>query len=96
MSSTTHHKIYIKYPPEAFVKLVEKHGIPYHEKKLGQLFCDRSAEDLINMLLAECAQGGITRWQGCAVGAVRAGYEIDTAQGVVGCRASAISWTFRR
>jgi predicted Rossmann fold flavoprotein len=43
-----------RYPPEAFVKLVEKHGIPYHEKKLGQLFCDRSANDVVAMLEEEC------------------------------------------
>src|ERR1700722_9753944 len=43
-----------RYRPEAFVKLVEKHGIPYHEKKLGQLFCDRSANDIVAMLEEEC------------------------------------------
>lgn len=43
-----------RYPPKAFVKLVEKHGIPYHEKKLGQLFCDRSANDIVAMLEEEC------------------------------------------
>jgi predicted Rossmann fold flavoprotein len=42
------------YPPEAFLKLVEKHGIPFHEKKLGQLFCDRSANDIVVMLEEEC------------------------------------------
>jgi predicted Rossmann fold flavoprotein len=43
-----------RYSPEAFVKLVEKHRIPYHEKKLGQLFCDRSASDIVTMLEEEC------------------------------------------
>ena len=43
-----------RYPPDAFVRLVEKHRIPYHEKKLGQLFCDRSANDIIAMLEEEC------------------------------------------
>jgi predicted Rossmann fold flavoprotein len=42
------------YTPADFIRLVEKHGIPYHEKKLGQLFCDRSASDITSMLEVEC------------------------------------------
>ncbi len=45
-----------RYTPQDFIALVEKHGIPYHEKTLGQLFCDRSAHDILNMLLRECAE----------------------------------------
>lgn len=48
-----------RYRPEAFVKLVEKHRIPYHEKKLGQLFCDRSANDIVAMLEDECLGAGV-------------------------------------
>jgi hypothetical protein len=44
-----------RYTPRDFLSLVEKHRIPWHEKTLGQLFCDRSAHDILNMLLAECA-----------------------------------------
>lgn len=43
-----------RYTPADFVALVEKHRIPYHEKTLGQLFCDRSARDITNMLESEC------------------------------------------
>jgi predicted Rossmann fold flavoprotein len=43
-----------RYTPADFIALVEKHRIPYHEKTLGQLFCDRSAQDITNMLEAEC------------------------------------------
>src|SRR5438270_11073215 len=43
-----------RYTPADFVALVEKHGIPYHEKTLGQLFCDRSARDILAMLEEEC------------------------------------------
>jgi len=43
-----------RYRPEAFLKLVEKHRIPYHEKTIGQLFCDRSANDIVAMLEEEC------------------------------------------
>ncbi|MFZ3266688.1 MAG: NAD(P)/FAD-dependent oxidoreductase [Terriglobales bacterium] len=48
-----------RYPPDAFRRLVEKHRIPYHEKKLGQLFCDRSANDIIAMLAEECRAAGV-------------------------------------
>eukprot|EP01030_Chromulinospumella_sphaerica_P020165 gene20165-20072_t len=48
-----------RYTPADFIGLVKKHNIAFHEKHKGQLFCDRSAEDLIAMLLAECAAGGI-------------------------------------
>jgi predicted Rossmann fold flavoprotein len=43
-----------QYTPADFIALVEKHGIPYHEKTLRQLFCDRSAADITDMLEAEC------------------------------------------
>jgi predicted Rossmann fold flavoprotein len=43
-----------RYTPADFIALIEKHKIPYHEKKLGQLFCDHSARDILAMLLAEC------------------------------------------
>jgi hypothetical protein len=76
-----------RYTPQDFVALVSKHGIPFHEKHKGQLFCDRSADDLIQMLLAECAAGGVQRWQPCGVKAVRVaadgGFEIDTERGTV-------------
>ena len=49
-----------RYTPQDFIALVEKHGIPYHEKTLGQLFCDRSARDVLGMLESECRQAGIS------------------------------------
>ncbi len=49
-----------RYPPANFIALVEKHGIPYHEKTLGQLFCDRSARDILGMLEAECHDAGVS------------------------------------
>lgn len=79
-----------RYTPADFIALLQKHGIPFHEKHKGQLFCDRSAQDLIDLLLAECAAGGVMRWQPCGVKAVRVcgdgGYELDTDQGVVSAR----------
>ena len=49
-----------RYTPADFIALVEKHGIPYHEKTLGQLFCDRSSRDILAMLEAECRDAGVT------------------------------------
>ena len=77
-----------RYTPKDFVALVQRHGITFHEKHKGQLFCDHSAEDLIQMLLAECAAGGVERWQPGTVEAIRpgaegTGYEIDTGRGSV-------------
>jgi predicted Rossmann fold flavoprotein len=48
-----------RYTPVDFVSLVEKHGIPYHEKKLGQLFCDGSSQAIIEMLLTEASEAGV-------------------------------------
>jgi len=47
-----------RYTPADFVALVEKHAVPWHEKKLGQLFCDRSSKDIVRLLLDECAAVG--------------------------------------
>lgn len=77
-----------RYTPAHFVRLVEHHGIAYHEKKLGQLFCDRSAVDVIAMLESECAQSRVEWRIPCAVhGVSRTGerFVVATAQGDVGC-----------
>ena len=49
-----------RYTAQDFVALVERHGIAWHEKTLGQLFCDRSARDIVAMLLGECEAGSVT------------------------------------
>lgn len=83
-----------RYTPGDFMALLERHGIPYDEKHKGQLFASTSAEDIIRMLLAECATGQVEHWQPCAVkkisflpssaDAASAGsYEISTDRGVV-------------
>lgn len=48
-----------RYTPQDFITLVEKHGINYHEKKLGQLFCDSSAKEIVQMLQTECESAGV-------------------------------------
>ena len=47
------------YQPRHFLELVERYGIAWHEKTLGQLFCDHSARSILDMLLAECERGGV-------------------------------------
>jgi predicted Rossmann fold flavoprotein len=49
-----------RYTPQDFLALVERHGIAWHEKTLGQLFCDGSARQIVDLLLAECATGDVT------------------------------------
>ena len=77
-----------RYTPQDFIDLVQKHGIAFHEKHKGQLFCDHSAEDIIRMLLAECDAGGVTVWTGCSVKSVThhadtEGYTLETSQGTL-------------
>ena len=91
-----------RYPSRDFITLVEKHRIAHHEKHKGQLFCDHSADDIIQMLLAECAAGNVTRWQPCSVLSIRfsdssprgistSSYEIDSNRGTIHCGAVVIA-----
>jgi len=83
-----------RYTPTQFVRLVESYGIAYHEKKLGQLFCDDSALDIIAMLKSECARGGVQWRMPCAVdGITREGdrFVVATTQGSVRCSSLVIA-----
>ncbi|HEY4084229.1 MAG TPA: NAD(P)/FAD-dependent oxidoreductase [Burkholderiaceae bacterium] len=76
-----------RYPSSDFIALVQKHGIAFHEKHKGQLFCDDSSESIIQMLVQECETGGVQRWQPCTVAAVSdgaaGGFELETSRGPV-------------
>jgi predicted Rossmann fold flavoprotein len=77
-----------RYTPRHFIALVEKHGIAYHEKTLGQLFCDGSSRQIIDMLVEECRAAGVQWRHPCEVRAVArdAGrFRVDTARGAVEC-----------
>ena len=79
-----------RYTPADFISLVEKHGIAYHEKKLGQLFCDGSSQQIIDMLLRECLAAGVEIRCHCQVLKVSkaddAGqFSITTNQGMFAC-----------
>ena len=65
-----------RYTPGDFIELVERHGIPYHEKKLGQQFCDNSAQDIVDLLIAECDDAGVEFKLGCDVKAIVAPPEL--------------------
>jgi hypothetical protein len=60
-----------RYTPEHFIAMVERHRIAWHEKKLGQLFCDRSAQDILTMLEEECVRAGVRVKLGTVVREVR-------------------------
>ncbi len=75
-----------RYTPRDFLALLQRHGIAWHEKHRGQLFCDGPSEQIIAMLLGECAAGGVTHLQPCSVQALRrseTGFELDTDRGPI-------------
>ncbi|MGV8804451.1 MAG: NAD(P)/FAD-dependent oxidoreductase [Polaromonas sp.] len=79
-----------RYTPQDFIELLQRHNVPFHEKHKGQLFCNRSAEDIINVLLAECSAGGVTRWQPCSIKSVQSpeqtgtgSYQIESNRGLI-------------
>lgn len=82
-----------------FLALVQKHNIPYHEKKLGQLFCDHRAQDVLTLLLDECAQAGAVISTHCEIttvsaldsSAAPARYRVNTNLGEVDCASLVIA-----
>jgi predicted Rossmann fold flavoprotein len=73
-----------RFTPADFVELVEQHQIPWHEKTLGQLFCDRAASDVVSMLEKECAAAGVTVLLSTRVHEVAGddGFHLETDRGV--------------
>jgi predicted Rossmann fold flavoprotein len=73
-----------RYTPADFLELVEQHQIPWHEKTLGQLFCDRAASDIVSMLEQECAAAGVTVLLSTRVREVFQddGFRLETDRGV--------------
>ncbi|MCZ8114561.1 NAD(P)/FAD-dependent oxidoreductase [Silanimonas sp.] len=85
-----------RYTPANFIAMVERHGIAYHEKELGQLFCDDSSKQIVAMLLKECEDAGVDVRTSCAIESVEVlavpdegaaesapRFRVTTAQGVV-------------
>ncbi len=83
-----------RYMPADFIKLVESHRIAYHEKTLGQLFCDNSATDIIQMLKTECDRGHVAWRMPAAVSGITrsgAGYEVKVGDDVLHARSLVIA-----
>ncbi|MBB5209772.1 NAD(P)/FAD-dependent oxidoreductase [Chiayiivirga flava] len=75
-----------RYTPAQFIALVERHGIAYHEKELGQLFCDASSRQIVQMLLDENAAAGVRIDTGCEVQGVERGddgFRVSTSLGTL-------------
>jgi predicted Rossmann fold flavoprotein len=80
-----------RYTPRDFLALVERHRIPYHEKTLGQLFCDGSAAEIVGMLETECAAAGVQIETGCSVREICGRFELETSRGRLACRSLVIA-----
>ena len=84
-----------RYRPQAFIALVDEAGIAWHEKTLGQLFCDGSAQQIIDLLLDHMRPTGAQLRLDCAVHGVRrrtgGGFEVGTAGGPVACEAVVVA-----
>ncbi|WP_269769282.1 NAD(P)/FAD-dependent oxidoreductase [Lysobacter capsici] len=79
-----------RYTPWDFIAMVERHRIAYHEKELGQLFCDESSKLIVKMLVDECLAAGVRINTGCSIerivrGEGDSGFRVHTTQGAVSC-----------
>ena len=84
-----------RFTQNDFLMLVKKYRIPYHEKALGQLFCDHSASDIINMLLDECRAADVKIQSGTSINKITAceagGYVAETDAGAYTCQSLVIA-----
>ncbi len=84
-----------RYTQWDFIALVAKYGVPYHEKKLGQLFCDNKASDILEMLLAECRDAGVQIRLDTEIKQIEAlangGYQLQTSAGAFSCQSLVIA-----
>jgi len=82
-----------RYTQWDFIALVEKHGIAYHEKTDGQLFCDGSSKEILAMLLTECRQAGVSISTNCQIKSVmhQQSYRVSTDRGAYACESLVIA-----
>ena len=74
--------------------LVETHGIAYHQKTLGQLFCDKSSKQTLGMLLTECEEAGVKIQTHCQIKSIEQlsdGYPLQTSLGECGCHSLVVA-----
>jgi len=76
-----------RYTPADFIALVEEHRIPYHEKTLGQMFCDRSARDILAVLEQECREAGVSIFLNTKVHSVERATEFVVRSAIAGADA---------
>ena len=83
-----------RYTQWDFIEMVSRHGVPYHEKKLGQLFCDNKASDILGMLLEECQQTGTDLRLNTSVQSIERtehGYRLQSSAGEIACQSLVIA-----
>lgn len=83
-----------RYTPTNFIDMVDAHGIVWHEKELGQLFCDDSSKQIVRMLLDECADAGVQVQTSCSIESVQkidGGFRLETTLGELGCPALVVA-----
>lgn len=83
-----------RYTQWDFIEMVSRHGVPYHEKKLGQLFCDNKASDILDMLFEECRQAGVDLRLNTSVQSVERnedGYRLQSDAGELACQSLVIA-----
>ena len=83
-----------RYTPQHFIDMVERHGIAFHEKELGQLFCDDSSKQIVKMLLVECEWAGVKINTSCSVDRIEKqdnGFLVRTSQGNIATKKCVIA-----
>jgi len=88
-----------RYPSSKFIELVDRHGIEYHEKKLGQLFCDTSAKEIVSLLTTECEWAGveialstqIEKIEKLAESDLPSRFKVTTSRGVYQCESLVVA-----
>ncbi|MCW8387035.1 NAD(P)/FAD-dependent oxidoreductase [Fluoribacter dumoffii] len=82
-----------RYTQWDFIELVKKHKIPFHEKTLGQLFCDNKSKDIVDMLLKECEAAGVTIQLNTSIEKIQrtSGFRLHTTKGVFQCNSLVIA-----
>ena len=80
-----------QYTQHDFIALVEEYNIPYHEKTLGQLFCDGKSQEIIDMLLNECDKANITLQMNTQIESIKTGFSIKTNMGDYSCASLVIA-----
>jgi predicted Rossmann fold flavoprotein len=83
-----------RYSAQDFIELVERHGVNYHHKTLGQLFCDDSAKDIVDVLMTECDWAGVDvkmRNEVLSVTKTDSGYQVQTTEASYSCKSLVVA-----